>query len=124
MKIKVIVLCIIIALATATTGNCRHSDDIAPAIIGATIGAIVISTIVDQDDRRDDYYDRRDDRRDYRDDRRDDRRYRHDDRYYRGPCYETIYGEWRRDDYGRRYWHEFRHPRQIKVPCRDRRRRY
>lgn len=33
-------------------------------------------------------------------------------------CHDYIDGEWRLTERGRRYWHKFRHPKEVEVPCR------
>jgi hypothetical protein len=40
--------------------------------------------------------------------------------YYPPPltCYDYIDGEWRKNEHGKKYWHQFRHPKEITVPCR------
>jgi hypothetical protein len=41
--------------------------------------------------------------------------------YYPPPsivCHDYVDGEWRLTERGRRYWHTFRHPREVQVPCR------
>jgi len=87
---KKVILPIFIVLAIISISSCRHSG-VAPFLVGAVIGAAVTDTIIHEA--------------------------RHDYRHHRDYCYEYVEGEWRQDRYGR-YWHEFRHPIKVEVPCR------
>ncbi|MBF0203851.1 MAG: hypothetical protein HQK67_05940 [Desulfamplus sp.] len=89
MKTNKAILLIFIVLAILSISSCRHSG-VAPFLFGAVIGAAVTDTIIHE---------------------------RHDNYRHRSRCYEYVEGEWRHDRYGK-YWHEFRHPIEVEVPCR------